>query len=226
MVAPRSREPVRFRFRPHTGAFGLDPGGVDRGNEAMTDVTRLLEAANRGDRQAAAELLPLVYEELRRLAAVRMAAERPDHTLDATALVHEAYLRLVGGANRPTWEHRRQFLAAAAEAMRRILVDHARRVRAEKRGGNRDRVPLDGMPSPTSSSPTDWVDVDDALGRLAALDAGAAEVARLKVFGGVSVEEAADLLGVSRASAYRDWAFARAWLRDATGRCENNSEKS
>ena len=191
----------------------------------MTDVTRLLDAAHGGDRQAAAELLPLVYDELRKLAAARMADERPDHTFNATALVHEAYLRLVGGANRPTWEHRRQFLAAAAEAMRRILVDHARRVRAEKRGGSRDRVPLDGLPSATAGDPTDWVDVDDALGRLAALDSGAADVARLKVFGAASVEEAADLLGMSRASAYRDWAFARAWLRDAVGPSAGGSEK-
>jgi RNA polymerase sigma factor (TIGR02999 family) len=189
----------------------------------MSDVTRLLEAATRGDRQAAAELLPLVYDELRRLAAACMAGERPDHTLNATALVHEAYLRLVGGANRPTWEHRRQFVTAAAEAMRRILVDHARRVRTEKRGGHRDRVPLDGIPA---SDATDWVQVDDALERLAALDAGAAAVVRLKVFGGVSVEEAADLLGVSRAAAYRDWAFARAWLRDAVGRPDEKSGKS
>jgi RNA polymerase sigma factor (TIGR02999 family) len=190
----------------------------------MSDVTHLLDALTAGDRQAAAGLLVLVYDELRKLAAARMANERPDHTLDATALVHEAYLRLVGGANRPTWEHRRQFLAAAAEAMRRVLVDHARRVRAGKRGGHRDRVPLDGLPS-AAGDPTDWVDVDDALRRLAALDPGAAEVARLKVFGGASVEEAADLLGVSRASAYRDWAFARAWLRDAVGHFGNDSEK-
>jgi RNA polymerase sigma factor (TIGR02999 family) len=183
----------------------------------MSDVTRLLEAAQAGDRQAAADLLPLVYDELRKLAAARMAAEVPGHTLDATALVHEAYLRLVGGENRPTWEHRRQFVAAAAEAMRRILIDHARRVRAEKRGGGRDRVPLDAIPS-LADDPTDWAQVDDALDRLTALDPGAAAVVRLKVFGGASVEEVADLLGVSRASAYRDWAFARAWLRGALGR--------
>ena len=173
----------------------------------MSDVTRLLDAAAAGDRQAASDLLPLVYDELRKLAATRMAAESPGHTLDATALVHEAYLRLIGGENRPSWEHRRQFVAAAAEAMRRILIDHARRTRAEKRGGHRDRVPLDGLPS--LDHPTDWLQVDDALGQLAVLDTGAAELVRLKVFGGASVEEVADLLGVSRAAAYRDWAFAR-----------------
>ncbi|HEY3788261.1 MAG TPA: ECF-type sigma factor [Urbifossiella sp.] len=189
----------------------------------MSDVTRLLEAAAAGDRRAAADLLPLVYDELRKLAAARMAAEAPGHTLDATALVHEAYLRLIGGENRPAWEHRRQFVAAAAEAMRRILVDHARRGLAEKRGGNRGRVPLDDLPSP--DDPADWVQVDDALARLAAIDSGAAEVVRLKVFGGASVEEVADLLGISRASAYRDWAFARAWLRDALGRADEKSDK-
>src|SRR3954451_7518023 len=109
----------------------------------MSGVTRLFEAARAGDRTAAADLLPLVYDELRRLAAARMAGERPDHTLDATALVHEAYLRLVGGTNRSTWDHRRQFFAAAAEAMRRVLVDHARATQARKRGGGRDRIDLD-----------------------------------------------------------------------------------
>jgi RNA polymerase sigma factor (TIGR02999 family) len=183
----------------------------------MADATQLLDAAAAGDRLAAAELLPLVYGELRALAAARMAAERPDHTLDATALVHEAYLRLVGGANRGRWEHRRQFVAAAAEAMRRILVDHARRTRADKRGGDHRREPLDDLSHP-HADPTDWVQVNDALERLAAADPGAAELVRLKVFGGASVEEAADLLGVSRAAAYRDWTFARAWLRDALGR--------
>src|SRR5262245_28368821 len=108
--------------------------------------------------------------------------------------------------------------------MRRVLVDHARRARAQKRGGNRDRVPLDGLPSP--ADPTDWVQVDDALDRLAALDPGAAEIVRLKVFGSVSVEEAAELLGLSRASAYRDWAFARAWMRDAVGLPGQKSNKS
>jgi RNA polymerase sigma factor (TIGR02999 family) len=183
----------------------------------MSDVTRLLEAAATGDPRAAAELLPLVYDELRRLAAARMAAEAPGHTLDATALVHEAYLRLVGGANRTHWDHRRQFLAAAAEAMRRILVDHARARRAAKRGGTLARVELNDLPQPGGEDATDWVAVDDALTRLAAEDQGAADLVRLKLFAGASVEEAADLLGVSRASAYRDWAYARAWLRDAAG---------
>lgn len=191
----------------------------------MSDVTHLLEAAAAGDRRATAELLPLVYQELRELAAVKMASEPPGHTLDATALVHEAYLRLVAGENRQTWEHRRQFVAAAAEAMRRILVDRARRVRAVKHGGDRDRVALDGLPA-FASDPIDWVQVDDALERLAVLDPGAAEVVRLKVFGGASVEEAAELLGVSRASAYRDWAFGRAWLRDGIEQTDSKFEKN
>src|SRR5262245_12319982 len=171
----------------------------------MPDVTPLLRAA--------ADLLPLVYDELRKLAAARMASERPDHTLDATALVHEAYLRLVGGANRTHWDHRRQFLTAAAEAMRRILVDHAR----ARRGGTRVQVELADLPQPGGGDATDWVVVDDALARLAAEDPQAADLVRLRLFAGASVEEAAELLGVSRATAYRDWAYARAWLRDAAG---------
>ena len=189
----------------------------------MNDVTHVLSAIEQGDPQASERLLPLVYDELRRLAAQKMAQEMPGQTLEATALVHEAYLRLVDVEQAQHWNGRGHFFAAAAEAMRRILVDHARRARAEKRGGRRARVPLDDLPSP-AADPTDWVQVEESLHRLAALDAGAAAVVRLKVFGGASVEEAADLLGVSRASAYRDWAFARAWLRDALGRAGQNSD--
>ena len=183
----------------------------------MSDVTQLLDAAVAGDPKAAGQLLPLVYDELRKLAAAKMANERPDHTLDATALVHEAYLRIVGGSNRSTWEHRRQFFTAAAEAMRRVLVDHARAYRSRKRGGDRERVDLDKIADPGAADPTDWIVVDDALNRLAVEDATAAELVRLKLFAGFSVDEAADLLGISRATAYRDWAFARAWLREAAG---------
>ena len=183
----------------------------------MSDVTRILNAIEAGDPQAASQLLPLVYDELRKLAAARMASERVDHTLDATALVHEAYLRLVGGGNRATWSHRRQFFAAAAEAMRRVLVDHARSHRAGKRGGGRERVPLDEFADSAGTTDIDWLVIDDALGKLAAEDATAAELVRLKLFAGLSVEESADVLGISRATAYRDWAFARAWLRAACG---------
>ena len=183
----------------------------------MSDVTRILNAIEAGDPQAASQLLPLVYDELRKLAAARMASERVDHTLDATALVHEAYLRLVGGGNRATWSHRRQYFAAAADAMRRVLVDHARSHRAGKRGGSRERVPLDEFADSAGTTDIDWLVIDDALGKLAAEDATAAELVRLKLFAGLSVEESADVLGISRATAYRDWAFARAWLRAACG---------
>jgi RNA polymerase sigma factor (TIGR02999 family) len=183
----------------------------------MSDVTQILQAIDDGDPRAASKLLPLVYDELRRLAAARMAAERPDHTLDATALVHEAYLRLVGGENRATWEHRCQFFAAAAEAMRRVLVDHARTTHARKRGGGRDRVELEHIADPEGAVAIDWLVIDDALSRLAVEDAAAAELVRLKLFAGLSVDEAAELLGKSRAAGYRDWAFARAWLREAAG---------
>jgi RNA polymerase sigma factor (TIGR02999 family) len=183
----------------------------------MSDVTRVLSAIEQGDPKAAEQLLPLVYEELRHLAALKMARERPDHTLNATALVHEAYVRMVGGANRVTWKHRRQFFAAAAEAMRRVLVDHARSFRSRKRGGDCERVALDNLADTGAADPADWIIIDDALAKLAVEDATAAELVRLKVFAGLSVDEAADALGVSRATAYRDWAFARAWLRNAVG---------
>ena len=183
----------------------------------MSDVTQILQAIEKGDPHAAKQLLPLVYDELRRLAAARMAGERPDHTLDATALVHEAYIRLVGGENRSTWEHRRQFFSAAADAMRRVLIDHARAGRARKRGGDRERVEFDQIADPAGGVAIDWLVIDDALSQLTLEDAAAAELVRLKLYAGVSVDEAAEILGRSRAAAYRDWAFARAWLREAAG---------
>ena len=183
----------------------------------MNEVTRILSAVEQGDPHAAEQLLPLVYQALRKLAAQKLAQEQPGQTLEATALVHEAYLRLVGGGNRATWSHRRQFFAAAAEAMRRVLVDHARSHRAGKRGGGRERVPLDEFADSAGTTDIDWLVIDDALGKLAVEDATAAELVRLKLFAGLSVEESADVLGISRATAYRDWAFARAWLRAACG---------
>lgn len=174
----------------------------------MPDVTRLLDAAHAGDRRAAADLLPLVYDELRRLAAARLAAENPGHTLDATALVHEAYLRLVGGQS---FESRSHFMRAAAEAMRRILVDHARARAAEKRGGPRDRVPLDEA-ARWAESPGYLLDLDDALARFAAEEPRKAELVVLRFFGGMSTPEAAAALGVSVPTAERWWAFARTWL--------------
>jgi RNA polymerase sigma factor (TIGR02999 family) len=186
----------------------------------MPDLTRLLEAAGAGDRKAAAQLLPLVYDELRKLAAARMAAEAPGHTLDATALVHEAYLKLVGDQQ---FDGRGHFFAAAAEAMRRILVDHARAKRAEKRGERAARADLDpDQLSAGGFDPDRWIDLDDALSRFAAIDPSAAEVAALRVFGGLSVEQAGDALGIPRATAFRLWTYARAWL---TSRLANGSGK-
>jgi RNA polymerase sigma factor (TIGR02999 family) len=179
----------------------------------MSDVTRLLDAAAAGDRKAAADLLPLVYDELRKLAAARMAAEAPGHTLDATALVHEAYLRLVG--DQP-FDGRGHFFAAAAEAMRRVLVEAARRKHLPKHGGGRRRVELTEAYRVLESS-DDLLLLDDALGRLSAEDATAVEIVKLRLFTGLSVEEAADVLGLARATAYRHWTFARAWLRCELG---------
>jgi RNA polymerase sigma factor (TIGR02999 family) len=180
----------------------------------MSDVTRLLDAAAAGDRRAAADLLPLVYDELRQLAAARMASESPGHTLDATALVHEAYLRLVGDQQ---FDGRGHFFAAAAQAMRRILVDAARRKQADKHGGGRVRVALDGVAD--AAEPDDrLVALDDALTRLAVEDPEVAAVVNLRYFAGLTVEQAAAAMGVSVRTANRHWAYAKAWLfRELTG---------
>jgi RNA polymerase sigma factor (TIGR02999 family) len=178
----------------------------------MSDVTRLLDAATAGDRRAAAELLPLVYEELRQLAAARMAAEAPGHTLDATALVHEAYLRLVGDHR---FDGRGHFFASAAEAMRRVLVDRARDKGRQKRGGGRRQVDLTDLPAQVDSDPDLLLALDEVVDRLAAQDPAAAGVAKLRLFTGLSIDEAATALGISRATAYRNWTYARAWLQDA-----------
>jgi RNA polymerase sigma factor (TIGR02999 family) len=183
----------------------------------MSDVTRLLEAANRGDRRAAADLLPLVYDELRKLAAVRMAEEKPGHTLNATALVHEAYLRLIGPAGDRGFAGRAHFFATAAEAMRRILVDRARARQALKRGGEGERLAVDLDSLAGRYSDAEMIDTDAVLDALAAEDADAAGLVRLHVFGGFSIEEAGQALGMARTTAYRNWDYARAWLRDALG---------
>jgi RNA polymerase sigma factor (TIGR02999 family) len=178
----------------------------------MTDVTRILGAIEQGDPLAAAQLLPVVYDELRRLAAVQMAQEKPGQTLDATALVHEAYLRLVGPADERRWQNRGHFFGAAAEAMRRILVERARRKRRVKHGGGlrRGELPVDG---PAAAEPVeDVVAIDEALTKLAAADPQAAELVKLRYFAGLTVEQAADVLGVSVRKAYTVWAYARAWL--------------
>ena len=174
----------------------------------MSDVTRLLEAATAGDRRAAADLLPLVYDELRKVAAARMAAESPGRTLDATALVHEAYLRLVGDQH---FDGRGHFFAAAAEAMRRILVDAARRRSTLRHGGERRRVPLEDIHRVTET-PDGMIDLDDALTRFAAVEPRKARLVELRFFAGMSVAEAAGVLGVSAATAARWWEFARLWL--------------
>lgn len=178
----------------------------------MSDVTRLLDAAQAGDRQAAAELLPLVYTELRKLAAARMNAEVAGHTLDATGLVHEAYLRLIGDQQ---FDGRGHFFAAAAEAMRRILVNHARDKKRLKREGGRKRLELLDQADSLIEDPDLVLSVDELLTRLALEDETAAKISHLHVFGGLSVEEAGDVLSLSRAAAYRNWKYARAWLREA-----------
>jgi RNA polymerase sigma factor (TIGR02999 family) len=179
----------------------------------MSDVTRILSAIEQGDPQAAGQLLPLVYNELRRLATQKLAGEAPGQTLQPTALVHEAYLRLVGPSDDRVWEGRGHFFAAAAEAMRRILVEAARRRGRLKRGGGRPRVELLDADLTVNAPPDEVIVVDEALERLTAEDAQAAGLVKLRYFAGLSVEEAAQALGLSRATAYRHWSYARAWVR-------------
>jgi RNA polymerase sigma factor (TIGR02999 family) len=183
----------------------------------MNNVTRILSAIQQGDPQASEQLFPLVYEELRRLAAQKLAQEKPGQTLQATALVHEAYLRLVDKDADPQWNSRGHFFAAAAEAMRRILVDNARRKQTEKHGGKRQRLDLSQAEPITQADPDAVLDLDDLLTALAREDPEAAEVAKLRIFTGFSVEEAAQALSTSRANAYRQWAYARAWLHARLG---------
>ncbi len=178
----------------------------------MADVTQILAAVEAGDPTAAAELLPLVYDELRKLAAARMAEEKPGATLQPTALVHEAYLRLVGKDADQPWNSRGHFFAAAAEAMRRILVDAARRKQAEKHGGGQVRVDLpDDLAAPGSRA-DDLVALDDALDALGRHDPDAARLVTLRYFAGLSHQEAAEAMGISRGAADRLWALGRAWL--------------
>jgi RNA polymerase sigma factor (TIGR02999 family) len=179
----------------------------------MSDVTRILSAIEQGDAYAAGQLLPLVYAELRQLAAQKLAQERPGQTLQATALVHEAYLRLVGTEQGQLWNSRGHFFAACAEAMRRILVETARRKQCKKRGGGRHQLDLAEAELPATDDPERWLLLDDALSCLAEEDPAAAQVAQLRLFTGLSVEEAASSLGMSRAAAFRHWTYARAWLQ-------------
>ena len=182
----------------------------------MGDVTVILSAIEQGDSESAAKLLPLVYDELRRLAAEKMAFEKPGQTLDATALVHEAFIRLTGSERLQKtpleFAGSRHFFAVAAEAMRRILVENARRKNAEKRGGDRRRVDLDEANVPGGASADELVLLDEALTQLASDDADAAEIAKLRLFGGMTMDDAGKVLGVSRATAFRSWTYARAWL--------------
>ena len=177
----------------------------------MSDVTQILQAIESGDGRAAGELLPLVYEELRKLAGQRMRSEAAGHTLEPTALVHEAYIRLVGGAD-PGWQNRGHFFAAAAEAMRRILIESARRRGRIKHGGGRAQAELAEQVAVQLEDPMDLLALDEALGKLEAEDAGKAKLVKLRYFAGLSVEEAAAVLEISRATADRWWAYARAFL--------------
>jgi RNA polymerase sigma factor (TIGR02999 family) len=181
----------------------------------MSDVTQLLDAIGQGDRQASAELLPLVYEELRRLAAEKMAQERPGQTLQATALVHEAYLRLVGNGMGPQWDNRWHFFAAAAEAMRRIILNGARDRQRLKRGGNRKRIELQEVDwAACDESVDEVVAVAEALDELEREDTIAAQVVKLRFFAGMKQREVAAALGISLRTVEREWAFAQAWLYD------------
>ena len=179
----------------------------------MSEVTHLLSAIDRGDPHAASQLLPLVYDELRQLAAHKLAHETPGQTLQPTALVHEAYLRLVGEGEEPRWDSRGHFFAAAAEAMRRILVENARGKQAAKRGGGRARADLDMNQLAVPEVREDLLALDEALDRLTAADPEASRLVQLRYFAGLTLAEAAQVLGVSPRTADRLWAYARAWLR-------------
>jgi RNA polymerase sigma factor (TIGR02999 family) len=179
----------------------------------MNEVTRILSAIEKGDAHAAEHLLPLVYEELRQLAAQKMAQEAPGQTLQATALVHEAYLRLVGDDQAPHWDSRRHFFAAAAEAMRRILVENARRKQRVKRGGHLERIDLEPESLAAPECDERLLALNEALTRFAVLEPKKAELMKLHSFAGLSLDAAASVLGISPATADRWWAYARAWLR-------------
>ena len=177
----------------------------------MSNVTRILNAIERGDAKAADELLPLVYEELRCLAAKKMSQEKPGQTLQATALVHEAYIRLVGSEEQ-NWQGKTHFFAAAAEAMRRILIENARRKQRIKHGGVQERIELDSADIAIEGPSTNIIALDEALSKLAEEDSVKAELVKLRFFAGLTLEQAAEMLDISRATAERYWSYARAWL--------------
>jgi RNA polymerase sigma factor (TIGR02999 family) len=178
----------------------------------MSDVTQIFSRIDAGDPHAAEQLLPLIYDELRKLAASRLAHERPGQTLEATALVHEAYLRLVGSNDPQPWSNRGHFFAAAAEAMRRILVERARHKSRNRHGGDWQRVDFEALDVVNAISPDQVVALDDALVRLNSIDRLAGDLVRLRYFGGLALDQAAVVLDISTATAYRHWAYARAWL--------------
>jgi RNA polymerase sigma factor (TIGR02999 family) len=180
----------------------------------MGDVTRVLASIEQGDPSAAEQLLPLVYDELRKLAAQKLAQEKPGQTLQATALVHEAYLRLVDVEPAHCWEGRGHFFAAAAEAMRRILVETARHKRTRKAGHGRQRLPLDDMEATVGAPPDDLLALDEALTKLGRENQGAADLVKLRLFTGLTVDEAADALRISRRTGFRLWTYGRAFLQD------------
>ncbi len=190
----------------------------------MTDVTTILTKIEHGDPAAAEQLLPLVYDELRKLAAAKLANEQPGQTLQATALVHEAYVRLVDQTSPQQWDGRGHFFAAAAESMRRILVERARRRKAEKYGGGMARVELTDRDLLSRSDPEEILALNDALDVLAQDESEAAELVKLRIFADFSVEEAGKLLGMSRATAYRHWTYARAWLKTQLARDADSGE--
>jgi RNA polymerase sigma factor (TIGR02999 family) len=179
----------------------------------MSEVTRILSAIEQGNPRAAEQLLPLVYEELRQLAARKLAQEKPGQTLQATALVHEAYLRLVGDGNEQSWDNRGHFFAAAAEAMRRILVDKARQKRSKKGGGGLKRQDLEDIAATFDASSDDLLALNDALTKLEGENQPAADLAKLRLFTGLTVDEGADSLGISRRTGFRLWTYARAFLQ-------------
>jgi RNA polymerase sigma factor (TIGR02999 family) len=191
----------------------------------MSDVSRILSAIEQGDPHAAEQLLPLVYDELRKLAAAKLGQEKPGQTLQATALVHEAYLRLVGGDSELQWQSRGHFFAAAAEAMRRILLNRARDKGRLKRGGARQRVDLDRIEIAIDSNPEELLELGEALGKLADIDRSAAQLVDLRFFAGLSLKQAAESLGIAQRTAGRQWAFAKAWLYDRLRRNQASHEQ-
>jgi RNA polymerase sigma factor (TIGR02999 family) len=206
MLSGRATEGVSAEVHLEIVVFGGYHGKV------MTDITLIQSAGARGDPRAAEQLLPLVYDELRRLASQKLAIEKPGQTLDATALVHEAYLRLVGGGKSVDWDSRGHFFAAAAEAMRRILVEQARRKSRKKHGGGLARVDLEDAATSPGDVDLELLAVDEALTRLAAMHPEKAALVKLRYFVGLTMDQAATALGVSPATADRHWAYARAWL--------------